>query len=52
VYTFRVKDTHSGLKTALEPLTFAYGEEDGQEYYEKIVNSPQAYRDGTVQESE
>jgi len=30
---------------SLEPLTFAYGEDDGLAYYEKIVNSPDAYRD-------
>jgi hypothetical protein len=44
--TLRVQDTFACLKTSLEPLTFAYGEDDGHAYYEKIVNSPQAYRDG------
>ena len=41
--TLRVKETHSALKLSLEPLTFAYGEDDGREYFEKILNSPDAY---------
>ena len=40
--TLRVKDTHAALKLSLEPLTFAYGEDDGQEYFEKILNTPEA----------
>ena len=41
--TLRVKESHSALKLSLEPLTFAYGEDDGREYFEKILNSPEAY---------
>ena len=44
--TLRVKETYEALKMSLEPLTFAYGEDDGHAFYEKIVNSPQAYSQG------
>ena len=41
--TGRAKDTHESLKEALAPLTFAYGEEDGQAMYEAVVNDPEKY---------
>ena len=42
--TLRVKETHSQLKAALEPLTFAYGDEDGQIMYDTVLNDPDAYQ--------
>jgi hypothetical protein len=44
--TLRVKGTYEALKLSLEPLTFAYGEDDGNAFYEKIVNAPQSYSEG------
>ena len=47
--TLRVKETYARLKVGLEPLTFAYGEDEGHQFYEKIVNSPESYREGDIQ---
>lgn len=36
----RVRETHAHLKAALEPLTFAYGEEDGQVMFDTVLDDP------------
>jgi hypothetical protein len=37
--------SQNNAQISLEPLTFAFGEEDGQAYYEAIINAPEAYQD-------